>query len=346
MTQTYDKQPEALPPTLPKGTRSTCESVSATQLELRKDSSSDGKDAYWGVWDDDGPTDISYFRAHAIDWTSVPLPAAPPAHLPDAGALTTLPVGTRYRCSSGEYELLEPVTRQPAGNRPWSGKYLTPRRRRMSNGEVIEANSAGWIPSESVLTLPTETPKLCEPEETSMAVCASCAEGDPRLGEQRCGLLGGKWYCLDTCLPEARDRQPLADVRIGTHCPECATKLDSGNVGNMPLCVGCTERRAAASASTSQTTRCSECKAPAAVLTGERCLYCAHALNGASKISAFSPRYDRRETSHAQVALYMQRNGTPESTERLAVMARAERPRGNPKERAELAKPHPWECDE
>jgi hypothetical protein len=80
----YERQPDVLPLTLPAGTRSTCGSVATVELQLRKASLFDGACAYWGRWDDDGPhVGLSYFRAHAIDWTSVPLPATPePADRP------------------------------------------------------------------------------------------------------------------------------------------------------------------------------------------------------------------------------------------------------------------------
>jgi hypothetical protein len=117
-------------------------------------------------------------------------------------------------------------------------------------------------------------------------------------------------------------------------CPECATPLTHANVGNMPLCRGCTERRGAA-APVATVGECADCGAPGKVDPASGlCRYCDYSTDE-GKVD----RVGRDEFARCATDTNPRRD--KKATERLAAMARAERPRGNPAQRKQMEQGHP-----
>ena len=142
----------------------------------------------------------------------------------------------------------------------------------------------------------------------SEEVCASCSEGGC-FREQACEMAGnGKWYC-EACIDGAREQHGVSDER------------------DEPVALVVTSP-------------CSACGAPAR-LRGKLCEYCSDST---------SAGHSSRESVDAFLAGGMaEKHANPEASARLAKwsLADARRSVGNPTDRRELGKRHPWlEFDE
>ena len=142
----------------------------------------------------------------------------------------------------------------------------------------------------------------------SEEICASCSEGGC-FREQPCDMAGnGKWYC-EACIDGAREQHGVSDER----------EEPAAVVVKSP---------------------CSGCGAPSR-LRGKLCVYCSDStsVEGSSRESVDASLADGMANEHAN----------PEAAARLAKWSLADTRRsvGNPTERRELSKPHPWiEFDE
>ena len=86
---------------------------------------------------------------------------------------------------------------------------------------------------------------------------------------------------------------------------------------------------------------CGGCRAPVESRTTTFCVYCSHSLENILLT---------REENDRRVALAMQEDdeggAQSKARARLAAWSKPARPTASPKALAELARPHPWECDE
>ncbi|HEY3256934.1 MAG TPA: hypothetical protein VGJ91_23420 [Polyangiaceae bacterium] len=92
------------------------------------------------------------------------------------------------------------------------------------------------------------------------------------------------------------------------------------------------------------TPTCSECTSPAT--HGAYCVYCSNETEGGCGERDHIDMVTAQQMRKGQMS-----DGSPIPRElaaraRLAAWERAERPRGNSKNAIEMAKPHPWECED
>jgi hypothetical protein len=288
----------------------------------------------------------------------------------------TLPKGTRYSTMYGEFELLESSTfRAEVGG---SG-YPLVRRRNLSHDVDYPAGNGSLLVDQGNVTLPQLCAACGGPSSSDLrfglspadgrgvfAICKPCSRcsyevvagaiKDRRATKDSSQVPGSTVGDKPSPTPTAAEKgvatpddpQGWPSATSQSHsAPREATAARSLDPGSsLSSCRNCGGSRSTGSTGGSsglcgscaaRVGTCHECSATAVLKGGGRCGYCAYATENGNMDRKFAA---------ALIARAMLNTGAHPNElgarKRLDKWDRAERRRGNPTDRADLAKPHPW----
>jgi len=321
----YKSQPEVLPATLPAGTRTRYGNEATSELTLTD------QRKYAGGWV--GFADTLSFSAESINWNLVAVQAAVPAEED-----RPIQVGDWVECGEKPTGAIAPHARVKV-DRVCFGK----------SGEPLLGIADSWHYAIMFKRVAGPHPAKSDADNHIEEVCASCREGGV-FNEQTCGRAGdGKWYCVQCCLPEAIERfgapkdssgsagssvgdnpRPTPSyVEKGVATPDNPQGRPVGNVATPQREPGGAPPRAPAGPNELYCARC----AP-----DYPCVYCKHSTEGGhtdrASADALTGRAMLNTDAHPGELLARKNLAAWEVGER--------RPRGNPTDRQEFERPHPW----